>query len=82
MNLTTGTVSSNTELDRLVHGPADLDEIATVEALVREDLQVQEALRKVNITDLSLVVIEPWIYGQSKSTPLAMGGKHMYSLVS
>ncbi|KAJ5108251.1 copper amine oxidase [Penicillium angulare] len=63
VNLTTGSVTSNTKLHESIHGPADLDEVAAVEALVRNDASVQEALKKINIKDTSLVVIEPWVYG-------------------
>ncbi|KAL2851248.1 copper amine oxidase [Aspergillus pseudodeflectus] len=63
VNLTTGNVVYNNELDKMLHGPGDYEEVGVIEALVRDDPQVRKELEKIGFTDTSLVVIEPWIYG-------------------
>lgn len=63
ISLTTGGLVYNKEMDRFVHGPADLDEVARIETIVQNDPDVQKELKKLNIPDISLVLIEPWIYG-------------------
>ncbi|OAQ59106.1 copper amine oxidase [Pochonia chlamydosporia 170] len=62
INLATGQVVYNEELDKVFHGPADLDEVGEIEALVHTDLLVLAELQKYNL-DKSLLVCEPWVYG-------------------
>jgi primary-amine oxidase len=63
INLTQEKVIYSRQLDKFLHGPADLDEVAIIEELVHADPTLQAELKKLNITDKSLVICEPWIYG-------------------
>lgn len=73
VDLSTKQPVSNKALDRLLHGPGDLEEGVMIEVAVKKDEQVRRELENLQIPDPDLVVIELWIYGTSLSASSAFG---------
>ena len=67
MNLSTQSVESNTRLGPHIHGAADSSEILAIEKLVRGDEGVKQEIKKLQLPDDSVVICEPWPYGNSLS---------------
>ncbi|KAI5461030.1 copper amine oxidase [Mariannaea sp. PMI_226] len=62
VNLTNKEIVYDKVLNRLLHGPADLEEVAEIEELVHKDALFLAELEKHGL-DKSLIICEPWIYG-------------------
>lgn len=62
-NLTTQTVERNVRLGANVHAPGDGEEILAIEKLAVEDAAVQEEIKKLQLSEGSVIVCDPWIYG-------------------
>ncbi len=65
MNLTDGIVESNIRLGPHIHGPGDGPEIIMAERVVLADKMVQTEIAKLRLPEGSVVVVDPWIYGES-----------------
>ncbi|WP_248763874.1 primary-amine oxidase [Pseudarthrobacter sp. SSS035] len=63
VDLDSGIVSKWTQLAAHIHPPFMLDEFAEGEESCRKNPEVQAALAKRGITDMSLVCFEPWSVG-------------------
>ncbi|WP_427136149.1 primary-amine oxidase [Pseudarthrobacter sp. S9] len=63
VDLDSGIVSKWTQLAANIHPPFMLDEFAEGEESCRKNPEVQAALAKRGITDMSLVCFEPWSVG-------------------
>ena len=63
VNLSEGKVESNIRLGANVHSNADGDEIIAVEKVALEDEGVKDVIAKLELPEGSVVVVDPWIYG-------------------
>lgn len=67
--MTTNTVESNVRLGPFIHAPSDGEEIIAIEKVIMEDEGVKAEIAKLKLPDGTVVVSDPWIYGQSKGAP-------------
>ena len=58
-----GKLESNLRLGPYIHSTADGEEILAVEKLALEDAGVQAEIAKLQLPEGSVIVIDPWIYG-------------------
>lgn len=65
MNLTANKVESNLRLGPFIHAPGDGDEIIAIEKAMLEDEGVKAEIAKLKLPEGTVVVTDPWIYGQS-----------------
>lgn len=64
INLSTQTIESNVRLGKNVHAPGDGEEIIAIEKIALEDAGVQKEIAKLQLPEGSVVVVDPWIYGE------------------
>jgi primary-amine oxidase len=64
VNLTRGTVESHARLGPNVHSNADGGEIIMVEKAALEDEGVKAEISKLKLPEGTIVVCDPWIYGE------------------
>lgn len=65
MNLTKGQVESNKLLGPFMHANGDGEEIIAVEKALLADPDVQAEIAKLQLPEGSVLIADPWIYGQS-----------------
>lgn len=68
VNLSEGKIESNVRLGANVHSNADGDEIIAVEKVALEDEGVKDVIAKLELPEGSVVVVDPWIYGNYNPT--------------
>lgn len=64
MNLTQQRVESNIRLGPNVHAPTDGEEILAVEKVALEDEGVKAEIAKLQLPEGTVVLTDPWIYGE------------------
>lgn len=64
VNLSTQTVERNVRLGANVHAPGDGEEIIAIEKLALEDEGVKEEIKRLQLPEGSVVICDPWIYGE------------------
>ena len=65
VNLSVGQIEHNVRLGPHVHGNLDAEEMFLVEKLVLEDESVKAEIAKLNLPTGTVVVADPWPYGET-----------------
>lgn len=64
MDLTSGRVVHNVLLGPFLHANGDGDEIVAIEKVALADAGVQAAIAKLELPEGTVVISDPWIYGE------------------
>lgn len=64
VNLTKNQIESNAMLEPGLHANVDAEEVMQVEKAVLEDTRVRSQLAELELPKNTVVVVEPWIYGE------------------
>jgi primary-amine oxidase len=68
IDLTSGRVVYNILLGPFIHANGDGDEIVAIEKIALEDESVKEAIAKLQLPEGTVVISDPWIYGEWNKT--------------
>jgi primary-amine oxidase len=72
VDLTSGRVDYNALLGPFLHANGDGDEIVAIEKVALEDEGVKAAIAKLELPEGTVVISDPWIYGECNSECRAM----------
>jgi primary-amine oxidase len=70
VDLTKGEVESNVLLGPFIHANGDGDEIVAIEKIALADEGVKAEIAKLKLPEGTVVISDPWIYGNQSSVSI------------
>lgn len=74
VDLSAGRVERNVRLGPNVHGNGDGEEIIAMERICLDDEKVQAEIAKLELPEGTVVIVDPWIYGENVRHSTSRGG--------